>query len=100
MIKCDTYHDTWTNYLMEQEPLLIQDQSDGDGCYCCCQDKRRWEKKMSPPGLCSSQSYSWYSMSRTCGPRDIISLIIPRLGDNKAITPIPNALNAYLKKRN
>ena len=26
----DTYHDTWTNYLMEQEPLLIQDQDDGD----------------------------------------------------------------------
>jgi hypothetical protein len=23
MIKSDTYHDTWTNYLMEQEPLLI-----------------------------------------------------------------------------
>jgi hypothetical protein len=21
MIKSDTYHDTWTNYLMEQEPL-------------------------------------------------------------------------------
>jgi hypothetical protein len=32
MIKSDTYHDTWTNYLMEQEPLLIQDQADGDGC--------------------------------------------------------------------
>ena len=31
----DTYHDTWTNYLMEQEPLLIQDQADGDGCCCC-----------------------------------------------------------------
>jgi hypothetical protein len=35
MIKSDTYHDTWTNYLMEQEPLLIQDQADGDGCCCC-----------------------------------------------------------------
>ena len=34
MIKCDTYHDTWTNYLMKQEPLLIQDQTDGDGCCC------------------------------------------------------------------
>jgi hypothetical protein len=32
MIKSDTYHDTWTNYLMEKEPLLIQDQDDGDGC--------------------------------------------------------------------
>ena len=26
MIISDTYHDSWTNYLMEQEPLLIQDQ--------------------------------------------------------------------------
>jgi hypothetical protein len=34
-IKSDTYHDTWTNYLMEQEPLLIQDQADGNGCFCC-----------------------------------------------------------------
>jgi hypothetical protein len=23
----DTYHDTWTHYLMEQEPSLIQDQA-------------------------------------------------------------------------
>jgi hypothetical protein len=35
MIKSDTYHDTRTNYLMEQEPFLIQDQVDGDGCCCC-----------------------------------------------------------------
>jgi hypothetical protein len=28
-------------------------------------------------------SGSRYSMSRTCGPRDVISLVIPRLGDNK-----------------
>jgi hypothetical protein len=35
MIKSDTYHDSWTNYLMEQEPFLIQDQADGDGCCCC-----------------------------------------------------------------
>jgi hypothetical protein len=31
----DVYHDTRTNYLMEQEPSLTQDQADGDG-YCCC----------------------------------------------------------------
>jgi translation initiation factor 1 (eIF-1/SUI1) len=31
----DTYHDTWTNYLMKQEPSLTQDQADGGGsCYC------------------------------------------------------------------
>jgi hypothetical protein len=37
---------------------------------------------MGPPGPGSSQYGSRYSMSRTCGPRDIISLVIPRLGDN------------------
>jgi hypothetical protein len=31
----DTYHDTQTHYLMEQEPSLTQDQADGDGCCCC-----------------------------------------------------------------
>jgi hypothetical protein len=25
----DTYHDTWTHYLMEQDPLLMKDQADG-----------------------------------------------------------------------
>ena len=30
----DTYHDTYTNYLMEQEPSLTQDQDDSDGCCC------------------------------------------------------------------
>ena len=34
MFKClkywsDTYHDTWTHYLMEQYPLLLQNQADG-----------------------------------------------------------------------
>jgi hypothetical protein len=24
----DTYHDTWTHYLMEQKPSLIQDQAE------------------------------------------------------------------------
>jgi hypothetical protein len=39
MIKNDTYDDTWTNYLMEQESSLIQVQAKGDGCCCCQQDK-------------------------------------------------------------
>jgi hypothetical protein len=38
---------------------------------------------MGPPGPGSSQYGSQYSMSRTCGPRDIISLVIPRIGDNR-----------------
>jgi hypothetical protein len=37
---------------------------------------------MGPPGPSSSQYGSRYSMSRTRGPRDIISLVIPRRGDN------------------
>jgi hypothetical protein len=43
------------------------------------------EEKMGPPGPCSSRSGSRYSMSRTCGPRDIISLVIPKVGDNGLI---------------
>jgi hypothetical protein len=43
-------------------------------------------ERMGPPRPCSSQSGSQCSMSRTCGPRDIISLVIPRLGDNKTDT--------------
>jgi hypothetical protein len=30
---------------------------------------------------------SRYSMSRTCGPRDMISLVIPRVGDNRVLDP-------------
>jgi hypothetical protein len=33
----NTYHDTRTHYLMEQEPSQIQDQAEGDGC-CCYTD--------------------------------------------------------------
>jgi hypothetical protein len=27
--RSDTYHDTQTHYLMEQDPLLLKDQADG-----------------------------------------------------------------------
>jgi hypothetical protein len=40
------------------------------------------EEKMGPPGPSSSQYGSRYPMSRTYGPRDIIFLVIPRIGDN------------------
>jgi hypothetical protein len=40
------------------------------------------EENMGPPGPGSSQYGSRYSMSSTCGSRDIISLVIPRIGDN------------------
>jgi hypothetical protein len=47
---------------------------------------------MGPPGPGSSQYGSRYSMSRTCGPRDIISLVIPRLGDNRKLEDCDNKL--------
>jgi hypothetical protein len=53
-------------------------------------------EKMGPPGPCSSRSGSRYSMSRTCGPRDIISLVIPKLGDNNQNSEIFNTLKALL----
>jgi hypothetical protein len=44
----DTYHDTRTHYVMEQEPSLTQDQANGDGCCCCWQGRgteseKRWD---------------------------------------------------------
>jgi hypothetical protein len=48
MIKSDTYHDTWTNYLMEQEPFLIQDQV--DGAVAADKTKTMEEEKVGPPG--------------------------------------------------
>jgi hypothetical protein len=48
---------------------------------------------MGPPGPISSQYGSQYSMSRTCGPRDIISLVIPRLGDNRSNINNPKSVN-------
>jgi hypothetical protein len=61
MIKNDTYHDTWTNYLMEQEFSLIQVQAEGDGCCCCRQDEsdereERWALQghaQVNPALCT-----------------------------------------------
>jgi hypothetical protein len=51
---------------------------------------------MGPPGPSSSQYGSRYSMSRTCGPRDIISVVIPRLGDNNVIDAIVRNLISAL----
>jgi hypothetical protein len=44
----DTYHDTQTHYLMEQEPSLTQDQADGDGCRCCWQSRALKGRKDGP----------------------------------------------------
>jgi hypothetical protein len=78
----DTYHDTRTHYLMEQDPLLLQDQAEVMDVVAADKVEALKNEKMGPPGPCSSRSGSRYSMSRTCGPRDIISLVIPKLGDN------------------
>jgi hypothetical protein len=40
------------------------------------------KRKDGPSRAMPSRSGSRYSMSRTCGPRDIISLVIPKVGDN------------------
>jgi hypothetical protein len=54
---------------MEQDLLLLQDQAGGMDIVAA----DRWvaSKKKDGP-----------SMSRTCGCRDMISLVIPRIGDN------------------
>jgi hypothetical protein len=78
----DTYHDTRTHYLMEQDPSLLQDQAEVMDVVVADKVEALKEEKMGPPGLCSSRSSSRYSMSRTSGPRDIISLVIPKVGDN------------------
>jgi hypothetical protein len=64
----DTYHDTQTHYLMEQDPLLLQDQAEVMDAAVADKVEALKSEKMGPPGPCSSRSGSRYSMSRTCGP--------------------------------
>ena len=66
----DTYHDTQTHYLMEQDTFLLQDQAEVTDVVATAANKVEalQNEKMSPPGPCSSRSSSRYSMSRTCGP--------------------------------
>jgi hypothetical protein len=81
----DTYHDTRTHYLREQDPFLLQDHADVMDAAAADKVEALKNERMGPPGPCSSGYGSRYSMSRTCGPRDIISLVIPRLWDNKKV---------------
>jgi hypothetical protein len=90
------YHDTWTHYLMEQDPLLLQDQAEVMDVATADKVEVLKNKEMGPPGPCSSRSGSRYSMSRTCGPRHIISLVIPKLGDNKYLFDSPNMITRIL----
>jgi hypothetical protein len=48
MIKYDTYHDTWTNYLMEQESSPIQVQTEGDGATAADRTTLMKKKKDGP----------------------------------------------------
>jgi hypothetical protein len=79
----DIYHDTRTRYLMEQDPLLLQNQAGGmDAAASDGWDvlKKRW-------ALQGQAQVVWLSILHViaCGPRDIISLVIPRIGDNKTL---------------
>jgi hypothetical protein len=79
----DAYHDTRTHYLMEQEPSLIQDQAEVMDAATADKVEALKGRKMGPPGPCSSRSGSQYFMSMTYGPRDVISLVIPKSGDSR-----------------
>jgi ketosteroid isomerase-like protein len=48
MIKYDTYHDTWTNYLMEQESSPIQVQAEGDDAAVVDRTSLKKKKKDGP----------------------------------------------------
>jgi hypothetical protein len=65
---------------MEQDPFLLQDQAEVMDDVVADKVEALKEENMGPLGPCSSRSVSRYSMSRTYGPRDIISLVIPKLG--------------------
>jgi hypothetical protein len=72
---------------MEQDPLLLKDQADGMDVVVAGKVEVLEKKRMGPPGPCLSRYGSRYSMSKTCGTRDIISLVIPRLGYNTLNEP-------------
>ena len=63
----DTYHDTCTHYLMEQDPSLLQDQAKVIDAAAADKVEALKEEKMGPPGPCSSRFGFRYSMSTTCG---------------------------------
>jgi hypothetical protein len=67
---------------VEKEPSMLQDQAEVMDVITSEKVEVLKNERMGPPGLGSSRSVSRYSMSRTCGPRDIIFLVIPKLGDN------------------
>jgi hypothetical protein len=65
---------------MDKDPFPLKDQADGIDVTTSIKVEVLEKKRMGPPGPISIRYGSWYSMSRTCGPQEIISLVIPRLG--------------------
>jgi hypothetical protein len=57
----DTYHDTQTHYLMEQDPLLLKDQV--DGMDAATADKMEVLKKKDGPSRARLKSI-WLSVLR------------------------------------
>jgi hypothetical protein len=67
---------------MEQDPFLLYDQVKVMDDVSADKVEVLKNENMGPTGPFSSRYVSRYSMSRTYGPQDIISLVIPKLGDN------------------
>jgi hypothetical protein len=61
----DTYHDTQTHYLMEQDPLLLQDQA--DGMDVAAGDRMEALKKKDGPSRARLKSI-WLSSTPCLGP--------------------------------
>jgi hypothetical protein len=79
MMKSDTYHDTWTNYPWSKSLLryktkpMVMDAAIADRTNLNCETRDETCDETPFLGPCSGESCSRYSMSRTCGPRDMIS---------------------------
>jgi len=63
----DTFHDTQTHYLMEQDPFLLQDHANVMDVVAADKVEALKNERMGHPGPCLSQFGSRYSMSITCG---------------------------------
>jgi hypothetical protein len=57
----DTYHDTQTHYLMEQDPSLLQDQAEVMDVVAADKVEALKNERMGPPGPCSSPILDMYS---------------------------------------
>jgi hypothetical protein len=58
----DTYHDTQTHYLMEQDPSLLQDQAEVMDAATADKVEVLKNERMGPLGPCSSRSSCRYEI--------------------------------------